>query len=526
MRRNRLPSPCLALLCCPHVLSLSVPAFRSPLALALGATALGVAHVFSFAPWHLWGLQPLTLAALFALSLHAPTVRATALMGFAFGMGWFGAGVWWVYISMHTYGDMPAPLAAMATLAFCAWLALFPALALGVAARWRGHRATSLMLVLPACWTLSEWLRGVVFTGFPWLASGYAHTDGPLAGYAPVLGMYGICLMAALVAAAAVLVTTHRIIAVAVLLTVPTLGAALRMVPWSSAHGAPLAVRLVQGNVAQDLKFGPEGLLQGHPLHMTLLNTPGRADLAVLPESVFPIPINDVPQNVVQDLVNFVERTQTTLMFGAFIEEPRYHFSNSVVVLHPDRRSEDYRKRHLVPFGEFIPPGFRWFVDLMRMPIGDQERGAPDQAPIALKDQRVALNICYEDLFGAEIITAWHDPSRAPTFLLNLSNLAWFDDSIALDQHLQISRMRALETARPMLRATNTGATALIDERGQVLAALPYLTRDVLDVTVQGQIGTTPYVRWGNGVALGLAATLLLWGVMGASARAPRRRAP
>ncbi len=483
--------------------------FVLPLAFALGA-----AHALSFAPWNFWWLQPLTLAAVFALSLRAPTLRASATLGFVFGMGWFGTGVWWVYISMHTYGGMPAVLASAATAAFCAWLAMFPALALGIAGWWRGHRCMYLALILPACWALSEWLRGVVFTGFPWLASGYAHTDGPLAGYAPVLGVYGISMMAALVAGAAVLVTTHRWVAVALLLIVPALGTTLRTVSWSTPHGAPLAVRLVQGNMPQDLKFGPEGLLQGHPLHMALLDTPGHTDLAVMPESVFPIPINYVPQAVVQDLVDYVERTQATLMLGAFIEEPRERFFNSVVVLHPDRHSEDYRKRHLVPFGEFIPLGFRWFVDLMRMPIGDQERGAPYQAPIALKDQRIALNICYEDLFGGEIIEAWRDPARAPTVLLNLSNLAWFDDSIALDQHLQISRMRALETARPMLRATNTGATALIDAHGQTVAALPYLTRNVLDVRVQGHTGLTPYVLWGNVPALALALGMLVLGLV------------
>nr|HRK57415.1 apolipoprotein N-acyltransferase [Burkholderiaceae bacterium] len=240
------------------------------------------------------------------------------------------------------------------------------------------------------------------------------------------------------------------------------------------------------------------------------LEAPGAIpDLAVLPESVFPVPINDLPVQAVQTLVDYVTDTQATLLFGAFIEEPRAHFYNSVIALTPDRPVQDYRKRHLVPFGEFIPWGFQAFVDRMRIPIADQQRGAAYQAPITVKDQRIALNICYEDLFGAEIIQAWHQNEQTPHLLLNVSNLAWFDDSIALDQHLQISRMRALETARPMLRATNTGATALIDERGQVRARLPYIDANHLDVTVQGQSGLTPYVRWGNGPALTLALGLL-----------------
>jgi apolipoprotein N-acyltransferase len=163
-----------------------------------------------------------------------------------------------------------------------------------------------------------------------------------------------------------------------------------------------------------------------------------------------------------------------------------------------------------VPFGEFIPWGFRWFVDLMQMPIGDQQRGDAYQPPMQLAGQRIAVNICYEDLFGSEIRAAWRDPERAPTLLLNLSNLGWFDDSLALPQHLQISRLRALETGRPVLRATNTGATAIVDARGRVTASLPHLTQGVLEGEVQGRSGLTPFLRWGDWPALALAMAGLI----------------
>jgi apolipoprotein N-acyltransferase len=198
-------------------------------------------------------------------------------------------------------------------------------------------------------------------------------------------------------------------------------------------------------------------------------------------------------------------------VFGIFIEEPQQRFYNSAIGLAPDSPgAQRYSKRHLVAFGEFIPFGFRWFVDLMRMPIGDQERGMRNQPPFDLAGQRVAVNICYEDLFGAEIIEAWHDPQRTPTILLNLSNLAWFNDSSALPQHLQISRMRALETGRPMLRATNTGATAIIGPHGEVTGLLKFNTAGVLDGAVQGYTGDTPFIRFGNLPALGLVFVLLL----------------
>ena len=186
-------------------------------------------------------------------------------------------------------------------------------------------------------------------------------------------------------------------------------------------------------------------------------------------------------------------------------------YYNSAVGLTPDAPTwQRYSKQHLVPFGEFIPRGFRWFVDLMQMPIGDQERGAADQRPMAIAGQRIAVNICYEDLFGHVIRRAWSDPATAPTMMLNLSNLAWFEDSIALPQHLQISRMRTLETQHPMLRATNTGATAIIDARGRVTGALPFLTAGALTGEVQGVEGRTPFIGWGNAPAVLLAGLLAL----------------
>jgi len=223
------------------------------------------------------------------------------------------------------------------------------------------------------------------------------------------------------------------------------------------------------------------------------------------------VTLAQLPAEITRDLVDVVRERKAALIFGIFIEDPPGHYYNSAVGLaDDDRGAQRYSKRHLVPFGEFIPFGFRWFVDLMKMPIGDQERGEPRQPPMKLAGQRIAVNICYEDLFGAEIITAWSDPQNTPTMLLNLSNLAWFDDSNALPQHLQMSRMRALETGRTMLRATNTGATAIVGPRGEVLQQLPFNTAGVLDGEAQGYTGETPFVRFGNFPALGIAFLLAL----------------
>jgi apolipoprotein N-acyltransferase len=498
------------------------------LARAAACVLLGLVHAVAFAPWQLPWLQWLALAGLFALVLPIARPREAAVAGFAFGLGWFGLGVSWVYVSMHVYGDMPAPLAVAATAAFCAFLALYPALALWLAGRLAVGRATRALLVLPAAWAGSEWLRGVLLTGFPWLASGYAHTDGPLAGYAPVFGVHGVTVVAALIAGSLAWMLHSRdrvpvLTTAALVVALLACGQALRRVEWTQPTGGPLRVRLVQGNVPQNLKFADGGMKLSEEAYLPLLRAAAPADLVVLPESVFPLPLAHLPEPTIGALAE-IPRGGGALIFGIFIEEPRGHYYNSAVGLAPgDGAPQRYSKRHLVPFGEFIPPGFRWFIDLMQMPIGDQQRGNAYQPPMQIAGQRIAVNICYEDLFGAEIRQAWRDPAQAPTLLLNLSNLGWFDDSLALPQHLQISRLRALETGRPVLRATNTGATAIIDAQGRVVAQLPHLTRGVLGGELHGHGGITPYLRWGDTPALAAILLGLLAGAI-AAIRAARSR--
>jgi apolipoprotein N-acyltransferase len=477
------------------------------------AALLGAAHALAFAPFHLPWLQWLALGGLFALALPCLRPRDAAWAGLAFGLGWFGLGVSWVYVSMHVYGEMPAALAAAAAAAFCAFLALYPAAALWLGTRLARGAGPRALLALPAAWAGAEWLRGVLLTGFPWLASGYAHTDGPLAGFAPVAGVHGVTLVAALlagcVALAARRVRRHVPAAAALAVALLAGGQALRAVEWTTPAGAPLRVQLLQGNVPQNLKFADGGMALSEEAYLPLLANAAQADLVVMPESVLPLPLSYLPQPTLDALAE-VPRGGAALIFGIFIEEPRVHYYNSAVGLAPGGAPQRYSKRHLVPFGEFIPWGFRWFVDLMQMPIGDQQRGEALQPPMQLAGQRIAVNICYEDLFGAEIRQAWRDPAQAPTLLLNLSNLGWFDDSLALPQHLQISRLRALETGRPVLRATNTGATAIIDARGRVVAQLPYLTRGVLSGEIQGHSGDTPYLRHGDAPALALILVALV----------------
>jgi apolipoprotein N-acyltransferase len=495
-------------------------------ALGLAALAAGALQALAFAPWDRPWLQLFTLAALFALTTRVARARSAAALGFLFGLGWFGVGVSWVYVSLHVYGLLPAPLAALATLAFCAFLAIFPALALGVA-HWHVPAGWSRLAVfLPAVWTLSEWLRGTIFTGFPWLVGGYAHTDSALAGFAPLGGVYAVTLAAALIAGSLALLALPwpqrgargYVWIAAVAVVVIGGGGLLAGQRWTAPAGDPISVRLVQANIPQDTKFGPAGLQRAFDDHWTLMQG-AHADLIALPESVFPVPVEFVPPQFIERFESYARTERTALVFGVFIEDPPGAYYNSAVGIDPlQARPARYSKRHLVPFGEFIPWGFRWFVDAMTIPIGDQQRGAAVQPPMKLANQRIAVNICYEDLFGDVIADAWKG-AEAPTLMLNLSNLAWFEGSLALPQHLQISRMRVLETQHPMLRATNTGATAIIDAAGRVTAALPFETAGALNGTVQGVQGLTPFLGWGNGPALAVAFVFALAALVAARLR-------
>ncbi len=464
------------------------------------ALTLGAVSVFGFAPFYLFPLPILALGLLIH-RLRRADARSAFAGGYAFGLGWYLAGVSWVYVSMHDIGGMPAPVAALAVVLFAAYLALFPALSLWLAAHWRLPESARWLLALPALWVLMDWLRGVILTGFPWQALGYAQVPwSPLAGYAPILGVHGVSALAVFTAAALALA---RPIYWVLALTVWLAGWWLGQVAWTRPEGEPVTVSLLQGNIAQSLKFRPEQLAKTlSTYHRLVLDSPGR--LIVLPETALPLFLDTAPPDYLAGLAAHARGNHGDLLLGV-PERQGERYYNSVVSL-GTADPQVYRKVHLVPFGEFVPPGFRWFIELMHIPLGDFARGRPDQPPMAVGGQRVAVNVCYEDVFGEELIHALPEA----TLMVNVSNDAWFGDSLAPWQHLQISQMRALETGRWWLRANNTGITAILDERGRVQAQLPPFTTGALHGTAQGHGGLTPYARWGNGGALTLAALALL----------------
>jgi len=479
---------------------------------------LGALTVAGYAPFYFYPLPVVTLAGLFYLWSQAATARAAAVAGFAFGLGFFLFGVSWVYVSLHDFGSMPAPLAATATFLFCAFLALLPAAAGYATARPRASHAARYGLLAPAAWTLAEWTRGWIFTGFPWLATGYSQVpDSPLAGYAPVLGIYGITLATAVTAGLIVVLerrltdkaegkkartaTVYSFILLAIWLT----GWVLSQIAWTTPAGAPFAASLLQGNVEQDQKWRADRLRSTLTLYETLANSVN-SPLIILPETALPLFLEQVPRDYLEALAAQARANGGDVLIGVPERLPGGEYYNSAVTF-GTAPSQSYRKSHLVPFGEFIPlrPVLGWIVSTLAIPLQDFSRGQADQRPLAIAGQRVAVNICYEDAFGEEIIRQLPEA----TVLVNISNVAWFGQSIAPQQHLQIAQARAMETGRTMLRATNTGVTAVVDPRGAVVAAAPGFTIATVTHMVQGYSGATPYVRWGNYLALAFCLAMI-----------------
>lgn len=468
----------------------------------------GTLAVLGFAPFGLFPLSVFALAFLFVQWASAASPRQAAWHGWAFGLGLFGAGTGWIYVALHDYGEMPFLLAMPATALFCAFLALFTALAGYAQAKIRAPLWARAALAMPAAWVLMEWVRGMIFTGFPWLVFGYAHTASPLAGYAPVLGVYGVSLAAAVSAGLFAFLWFARWsrqgqMALVALAALWILGVPLRAVEWTEAQGEPVKVALAQGNIPQEIKFQEERLVGTLETYRRLVDQTD-ARLVVLPETAVPLLRQEVPETYAALLREHVKKNAGDIIIGAFERENGLYY-NSVFTL-GTAESQHYRKNHLVVFGEFIPlrPVLGWLInDVLNIPMGDLARGGTHQPPLRVAGQKVAVNICYEDVFGEEIIRALPEA----TLLVNVSNDAWYGNSHAAMQHNQISQMRALETGRMMLRATNTGVTSIIGRNGRILHMLPQHEEGELTGMVQGYAGSTPYVRFGNAPALG---TLLL----------------
>jgi apolipoprotein N-acyltransferase len=448
--------------------------------------------------------EPIWWLGIFGLLLLAWQINQSATWfkaawhGWCFSLVWLSGSFWWLFISMHTYGGLAAWIAAPAVLLLAASIALIYALFCAIFAALAPGKPALRALSFAAMWMLAELARANWFTGFGWGGVAYTQVTGPLAAYAPLIGAFGI---GAVVAWLAMSLTgfssagTSSRIALVLVVLLPWSTSKIQT-DWTDSAGR-LQVALLQGDIPQNEKFLPGA---GIPLALNWYGEAlknNHASLLVTPETAIPLLPRDLPANYLSSIERRYASGQQAALVGIPLGGNAGGYTNSVLGFKPGQAKPwRYDKHHLVPFGEFIPPLFKDFVRMMNIPLGDFSRGGLEQASFEWQGQRLALNICYEDLFGEEIGTRFLQADTAPTILVNSSNIAWFGNTLAIDQHMNISRMRSLEFERPMIRATNTGATVIINHHGVLTHSLPRHTRGVLEGEVEGRNGITPYAWW------------------------------
>ena len=469
------------------------------------ALIAGAATVLGFAPFG-FGLVPLfTLAVLFYLWIHPTRPGQGALIGYGFGLGLMGFGVFWIRISIAQFGGVNEALAITITVAFVLLMAAYFALAGWLVAKLRpGSDRLWLLLVLPAVWVLVEWLRGWFLTGFPWLAFGYSQIDLPLVGYGPVFGVYGIGLMLAL--SAALMSLWRHPWAMALLLVIWIGGYGLRQIEWAQPVGEPIQASLLQASIPQEKKWLRSMRQPSLDLYLGMTEQVADSRIVIWPETAVPAFDSEVETTLLQPLDAEMRTQGRDVLLGIVSGDPEDDYYNSMISLGVSGRGR-YDKRHLVPFGEYLPFD-RWIrpvLDFIEIPMSDFSAGGDGKPLVTLAGYPVGVNICYEDAFGEEVIRAL--PEAA--LLVNASNDAWFGDSLAPHQHLEIARMRAVEAARYLLRATNTGVSAIIDDKGGLRAVSPQFELSILTEKVPPLTGTTPFTRWGNYGIVVLASLLL-----------------
>ncbi|MFA5627024.1 MAG: apolipoprotein N-acyltransferase [Thiohalomonadaceae bacterium] len=478
---------------------------------------VGAALPFAFAPFKLL-LPGILSPALLFLLLYELKPRAALRRGFCFGLGLFGVGVSWVYVAIADFSASGVVVALVLTALFVMALAVYPAIFAWLAARlWQWQRlplAWWYLVTLPVLWLWLEWLRGWLFTGFTWLQLGYSQLDAPLLGWAPLLGVYGLGLWL-VVSAGALAWLLHRgrsawpgvVLAVCLWLA----GWALQQIEWTQPAGKPLRVALIQDNLPQETKWSAEEFDLRLDLYARLtLENIGEVDAVIWPENAITVFYHELKDDYFSYLAEQAGAAGTDIIIGVPVKRddaPGYY--TSLMVL--GTKDGAYHKHHLVPFGEFVPfeSWLRGLIEFFDLPMSGFSPGPAGQPPLAVAGQLAAMSICYEDAFGEELLHNF----PAATLLINGSNNAWYGDSLALHQHLEIARMRTVETGRPLVRATTTGISALVDHYGQITQSTPAFEQLVLRGEVQPMQGLTPYIRWGNMpvlllLVLGLALTI------------------
>jgi apolipoprotein N-acyltransferase len=474
----------------------------------------GAALALAFAPFGVWPLAVLCPVLLLLLWQGAPPRRA-ASVGFWFTAGTFLAGTYWIYHSVHVIGNAPIWVAFILMAGMISILAGYTALFGYVQARWLpASGLIRWMAVLPGGWVLIEWFRGWFLSGFPWLALGYSQLDTPLAAFAPVIGVYGVSFLVMLCAGSitAVLLSRgkRRILAASVAVAPWIAGLTLAGHEWTRPVGDPVSVAIVQGAVPQEMKWSAEQRDRTLALYRGLTEPHFGAQIILWPEAALP-DLAHVLVDYLQALWRDARSAGSDVVMGLLRQDPQTRqVYNGILALGSE--AQWYDKRRLVPFGEYFPvPTFvRQWMKLMNLPYSDISAGKDDQPPLRVAGQFLGATICYEDSYAANQLAVL----REATLLVNVTNDAWFGDSTAPHQHLEISRMRALEAGRSLLRGANDGITALIAADGKVINTLPQFEPGVLTGRVQPRTGLTPYARVGDSAVVAMAALLVIAGMV------------
>jgi apolipoprotein N-acyltransferase len=447
------------------------------------------------------------------------SIQNQFISGMSFGLGYFVVGLWWIYISLHDIGGMHAALSGLAVFLLAAGMALFfssASLSLCLA-----RRKYLTGLVLAASWVVIEYLRSVVLTGFPWMGFAEAQFNGPFAPVAPFFGGLACTFLVVWISWEITQLRKNIFFSTTCIISTVALAQLASFWTFTKPVGEPLSIRLIQGNFEQSLKFNPKAIEEQLSFYTNVIESQS-ADLIITPETAYPWPQSNLPTGLLGSLQQFSNNTSSNVLLGVIGEVSNsagVQYTNRALGFSPNAQNYQYDKSHLVPFGEFIPPGFHWFVNAFNVPMSDFARGKQDQAPFSIirsgKDAvHAAITICYEDVFGGELASRIHHSSQPVNLLINMTNLAWFGDSQAPAQQLRLSQLRSLETGLPALRATNTGITAALGPDGKVLSQLDEFTQGVLSLKIQAYSGTTPYVLWGNAPILSLSCLLLLWALI------------
>lgn len=461
--------------------------------------------MLAFAPWELWLLAPLSIAALFA-QLQSLSPRHAAFVGFSFGVGYFGFGINWVYYSLRLFGEATSFFAVLLVALLVTICALFPMVTAGLWARFRGerqrkpsHARVRDAWFFAALWALSELARGKVLGGFPWIIVGYSQTDGPLGTLAPVIGVYGIGFLLVGASASLVVVLSNttlqsRACAAAIVMIIVGAGIVASSLEFTEPKSTSIGVRLVQANIAQSLKFDADHLERSLNDYrdLSLEELPDNIDLIVWPETAIPGSFDRL-MPILEPWLDEVENLDIDVLSGGFEREGEQVW-NAVRQL--GGVEQVYRKRHLVPFGEYLPfrNALEMFAAYVEIPGSDLSRGTGPIEPMSIAGEAVGVSICFEDVFGEELRALVPES----TILVNVSNDAWFGDSAAPHQHAQKARMRARELARPLIRVTNTGISSSITYKGIIEGQIAHNVRGTLDVQVVPRVGLTWYARTGN----------------------------